>query len=365
MKELIRQLTIPRTATIRDALQCIDIGGKAIALVLQEDGRLCNTLTDGDIRRAILAGSDTNSPVSNAIALKMTRGRGTAVTAPAGTDHASILQLMEANGIRQVPLVNDRGEVVELVTLDDVQTGLELPVAALIMAGGLGTRLRPLTDHVPKTMLPVGDKPLLEWIIRQLRAAGISRVYVATHHMPEKITKYFGDGGQFGVEITYLHESKPLGTAGALSLIDDEADTLFLLNGDILTRVNFEAMLFFHHEYAADMTVAVSQYDVCVPYGVVQCDGPLVQAITEKPVSNFLVSAGIYVIGPEARRLVPKNDRFDATDLIRTLLQMKRSVISFPILEYWLDIGRHGDYERAQVDVMAAGFSAGGGRSDI
>jgi len=220
------------------------------------------------------------------------------------------------------------------------------------MAGGLGSRLRPLTEDLPKPMLPVGGKPLMELVIEKLRQVGIRRVNVTTHYKPEKISEHFGDGSSFGVSLNYVNEEKPLGTGGALGLIDEPNETMLVINGDVLTQVDFRAMLLFHQEHQADMTVAVRQYDIKVPYGVIECIGAKVCSLKEKPEINLLVNAGVYLLEPTVYRFIPNGKHFNMTDLIQWLLDAGRTVASFPIIEYWLDIGQVVDYEKAQTDVM-------------
>ena len=225
------------------------------------------------------------------------------------------------------------------------------------MAGGSGTRLRPLTEDLPKPMLPVGDRPLMEVIIDQLRQSGIGRVNITTHYLPEKITDYFGNGENFGVELNYVSEDRPLGTAGSLGLIDWPRETLLVINGDILTKVNFRAMLDYHQEHRADITVGVRKYDIQVPYGVVECEDQRVCRLREKPNLSFFVNAGIYMLEPSVNEHIPNGQHYDMTDLIERLIHKGRSVVSFPIVEYWLDIGEPSDYERAQKDMKNGGIN--------
>jgi len=222
----------------------------------------------------------------------------------------------------------------------------------VIMAGGFGQRLRPLTEKLPKPMLPVGEKPVMELIIDQLRNAGIQKVNVTTHFKPDKIRDYFGDGRAFGVDLTYVSEESPLGTAGALSLIGEKNEPLLVINGDILTQVDFRTMLAFHREHGAEITVGVRQYDLQVPYGVIESDGTTVTGLHEKPMLNFFVNAGIYFLEPSVHELIPQGEHFDMTELINALLAKGRPVASFPIVEYWLDIGQHADYAKAQEDIQ-------------
>jgi dTDP-glucose pyrophosphorylase/CBS domain-containing protein len=350
MHELEPFLVGPDDA-IRQVISCIDRNAKGIALVVDAERRLLGTITDGDIRRAILAGLNLDGPASVLLARKAASPYPTPISAPIATDPNALLGLMQARSVRQLPLLDDAGRVVKLVTLDELVPPPMPKMRALIMAGGAGMRLRPLTQDMPKPMLPVGDRPLMELTVERLRHAGIRRVNVATHYQPEKIVEHFGDGGAFGVEINYLAEDQPLGTAGALGLLDKSDEPLLVINGDILTRVDFRAMLAYHRKHAADLTVAVRQYSLEVPYGTIECDGVYVRGVVEKPVIQFLVNAGIYLLEPSALNYVPAGQRTDMTDLIQRLLDDNRRIASFPIMEYWLDIGRHADYLQAQEDL--------------
>ena len=258
----------------------------------------------------------------------------TPITAPVGTNKVTLHRLMKENVVRQIPLLDDEQRVVELVTLDQIlPDDLRLP-QAVVMAGGLGSRLKPLTEDIPKPMLPVGNRPLLERTVKQLRKSGIQRVNIATHFKPEKISDYFGDGRQFGVDIQYFSEDQPLGTAGAVGLIKKSDQPILVINGDILTDVDFRAMHAFHLEHNADLTVGVRQYDLQVPYGVIETDGVQVNQVNEKPVYSFFVNAGIYLLEPNVRQFIPNGEKYDMTELIERLIHEGRSVISFPIIEY-------------------------------
>lgn len=344
----VDSLLVPSDASIRDVVARIDSGGVGIALVTAPDRRLVGTVTDGDIRRAVLAGAGLGDPVNVLLERQRSEPYPTPFTAPIGTSSDELLHLMNEHTIRHIPLVDDQGRVVELALLSELVREYELPLRAVVMAGGYGMRLRPLTDNVPKPMLPVGERPLLELIVDQLRDAGVRRVNVTTHYRGEEIERHFGDGQDFGVEIHYVPEEEPLGTAGALALLEESDEPLLVMNGDILTRVDFRALLQFHREHDADMTVAVRPYEVQVPYGIVETDGLRVVGISEKPVVRHFVNAGIYVLSPRACRYVPAGERHDMPDLMEQLLADALRVISFPIHEYWLDIGQPEAYERAQ-----------------
>ena len=349
MTDLNNLFVAPGTP-IRDVMACIDRNSKGVALVVDAGQLLVATITDGDIRRAILAGIDLDRPI-DALVHGSWPDHQPPVTVPAGTAPADILALMTRTDVRHVPVIGTAGQVVDLVWLADLVKHADLPMRAMVMAGGYGTRLRPLTNDTPKSMLPVGDRPLLERIVGQLREAGIRRVNVATHYRADVIEEHFGDGHAFGVEIRYVNEGEPLGTAGALGLLAASDEPLLVVNGDILTQVDFRAMLDFHCAHRADMTVAVRPYELRVPYGVVQTDGVVIRAVSEKPTERYLINAGIYLLNPDVCGLIPANQRYDMTQLIDVLLADRRRLISFPIREYWLDIGQSEDYAQAVADI--------------
>ncbi len=347
----VQSLFISPDQSIREAMICIDRGSCGIALVVDSERRLLGTITDGDVRRAVLAGTDLELPVNLLLDRKISTQYPTPVTASPETERNALIALMHKHGLRQIPIMDNDGRVVELVMLDDLIPTQDLPLQAVIMAGGLGTRLRPLTEDLPKPMLPVGGKPLMELVIEQLRQVGIRRVNITTHYKPEKISDHFGDGSSFGVELNYVNEDKPLGTGGALGLIDTPKEPLLVINGDILTQIDFRAMLAYHQEHRAVMTVAVRQYDIKVPYGVIECEGSRVCALKEKPQMHLLVNAGVYLLEPKVYEFIPNGEYFNMTDLIQWLLVADHIVASFPIIEYWLDIGQLADYEQARNDM--------------
>lgn len=356
LRRPLSELNISDKDSIRTAIERIDYSGCGIALVVDDKNRLIGTITDGDIRRAMLAALDLATPVSALLVRKAGTQYSKPVTANLRTGHEELLSLMLQNALRQIPLLDEEGCVVGLVLRDDLAPPEELQLQAVIMAGGLGTRLRPLTENLPKPMLPVDGKPLMERVIEQLRQAGIRRMNITTHFKPEKIIDHFGDGRAFGVELNYVDEKQPLGTGGALGLMPPPHEPVLVINGDILTQVDFRAMLNFHQENNADMTVAVRRYEMQVPYGVIECEGVQVRSLQEKPQVGFLVNAGIYLLEPSVYQYIPQNTSFNMTDLIQWLLDAKRSVVSFPIHEYWLDIGQHVDYNQALGDIKNGRF---------
>lgn len=348
---LLNKIAVIPATSIREVMERIDVSGKGIALVLDERQHLIGTITDGDIRRAILAGLNLDVPVSNLLAQRQAAFDFGPLTAPVGTDDPALLHLMNETGVRQIPLVDEENRVVDVAFLSDLAKEYELPLRAVVMAGGFGTRLRPLTNDLPKPMLPVGSKPLLELIVDQLKRAGIRRLNVATHYKGEMISEHFKDGQDFGVEIRYVKEDQPLGTAGALSLLEDSEEPLLVINGDILTRVDFREMLNFHREHKADLTIAVRQYEFNVPYGVVETDGVTVKGISEKPTVRQFINAGMYLLNPSVRRLIPNGQPYDIPDLVHRMIAEARPVVCFPVREYWLDIGIEDQYVKAQADV--------------
>lgn len=330
--------------TVREAIEAIDRGAVEIALAVDAGHRLVGTVTDGDVRRALLTGTELTDSIGPVV-------HRTPVTAPAGTPDDALLTLMAAQGVDQVPLL-DGERVAGLAFIRDLVAAAPETGPVVIMAGGEGQRLRPLTEQTPKPMLPVGERPLLETVLDQVRQAGFSKVLLAVNYQHDVIEDHFGDGTEFGMEIGYVREEERLGSAGALTLAREELDRPFIvLNADLLTNVNLGALLRFHTQQQNALTVGVRQCVVEVPYGVVELEGLDVTGLREKPSFRFFVNAGIYAVSPEAVALMPKEiQEFNMTDLIDATLAAGRRVGSFPIREYWLDIGQLADYERAHED---------------
>jgi dTDP-glucose pyrophosphorylase len=341
------ELYVTTYATIRSAVAAIDRSRKiGLALVVDEHERLLNTLTDGDVRRGLLAGVTLDAPVARLLDIKRNTPHPTALTAPKGSAREVCIALMHQHGVRQLPLMDDAGRVEEIITLEP-QDICEADLSAVVMAGGFGKRLHPLTENTPKPMLLVGGKPILEILVQQLRESGIRDFHFTTHYRPEKIREHFGDGSNFGININYLNEESPLGTAGALSLLPvPQADKL-VINGDVLTQLDFARMFCFHRQRKAAMTVAVREYEHVVPFGVVRIDDALIRTIEEKPRHFWFVNAGIYILSPRVFDHIRRGERLDMPELIQRLIVANQPVASFPIREKWTDIGRHGDYEAA------------------
>lgn len=345
-----KKILIKPDQPIRDALQLIDSESLRIALVVDEELRLLGVVTDGDVRRGLLKNLSLTSPVSCVMSTNP-------LTASLGTSRKELVKFMESKQLLAVPLLN--GEFVAgLETLQRAGQYSKYQNPVFLMAGGFGTRLRPLTDHCPKPLLKVGDKPILEIVLNSFIKAGFVNFYISTHYLPEMIREHFGDGSKWNVKISYVHEETPLGTGGALGLLPEDTPDLplILINGDVLTNVDFERVLEFHNKHDAAATMCVRDYEYQVPFGVINGDGNKIISMVEKPVQRFFVNAGIYVISPQIRRSVLQNTRVDMPTLLEQFIAQQHNVLMFPIHEYWLDIGRIEDYNRAQTDIMNLEF---------
>ncbi|OZC03432.1 nucleotidyltransferase family protein [Rubricoccus marinus] len=336
-----KQTLISPKATVREAVRVIDAAALQIALVVDDEGRLLGTVTDGDVRRAILSGVSLDDDVAGATNQNPT-------TAKESDDPDALLALMRRKRLHQIPRVDLRGRVVGLEVLDDLLSPEPKPNAVVLMAGGLGTRLRPLTNDTPKPLLRVGPKPILQTILEAFASHGFSRFYLSVNYLAEQVEEHFGDGSQWGVQIEYLREKQRLGTAGALSLLPETPEApFFVMNGDLLTRLNFAQLLDFHTQNGAAATMCVREYEMQVPYGVIDIEEHSIVDIREKPTERYLVNGGVYVLDPSALSLIPTGERFDMPDLFTQLISEQRSVAAFPIREYWMDIGQPEDFHRA------------------
>ncbi len=343
-RDRLSEAVVSPDLSIAEAMGRLDAAGTGAVLLCDQERRLLGVLTDGDIRRSVLRGASLDRPCHEVASRDP-------VTVDQASDASAILQLMNDRDIDQVPVVTADGTVVDLLLRKDLAGDESQAISAVIMAGGFGSRLMPLTRATPKPMLPVGDRPLLERTIERLERAGVRDVSLATHYLPESILEHFGDGAQFGVRLNYSQEDQPLGTAGGLRLLPRPDGPMLVMNGDILTDVSVERMLAFHREHAAVLTVGVRRYEIEVPFGVIDCEDVWVTGLREKPRQEVFINAGVYLLAPAALDAIPADRRFDMTDLIQLLLDQQQPVVSFPILEYWLDVGRHQDLQRAEADV--------------
>ena len=341
----LAEVFVREGASLRDALAVLTRSGKQIGLVVDGQGRLAGLVTDGDLRRALLRGLPLTAKVDEAM-------NRTPVTARPGLGREAALALMRARGVRHLPVLGPDQVVVDLLRQEELLEPPPLATCAVIMAGGEGKRLRPLTDDTPKPLLRVGGRPILDILLERFRQAGILDVVLAVHHKSAMIREHLGDGARLGVRVDYVEESRPLGTMGALTLLPaPPATPFFVVNSDILTKCDFRAMWAFHARQAATVTVGVSLHQVDIPYGEFTLRGDRVLTLEEKPRKEYPVNAGIYVVTPEAVAAIPRDRYFDATDLIRVLLAQGRSVAAYQIREYWLDVGRHPDLAKAHDDV--------------
>ncbi len=339
-----RDALISDSVTLRDAVAKMSETGWQIAVVVNKDERLVGVLTDGDIRRALLQGMDLSVSITKAM-------NTSPVTMDAHTPASAIRAKMRQEMFHFIPLVDPAGVVHGVATIDQLVGEEDRPNPVVIMAGGLGKRLHPLTENFPKPMLPVGDKPILETIVSSFAQQGFRNIYLSVNFRSDVVEQHFGNGEEFGVAITYLHESKPLGTAGALSLLPlDNELPVIVMNGDLLTKMSGDALLEFHNHNRADATMVVRETHFDLPYGVVTTDNVAISKIAEKPKQAFLVNAGIYVINPSVIHGITKNEYLDMPTLFNGLIERDMKVIAFPLHEYWIDIGRLEEFERAQIE---------------
>ena len=337
-----RDALVSSSTSLRQTIEAITDGNLQIALVVDSENKLLGTVTDGDIRKAILAGKDLNITAGEAM-------RSQPITSASKTPRPAILKLMREKRIHQMPLVDDQGRVVDVLTVDDMIGAAQKPNAVVIMAGGLGTRLHPLTEETPKPMLKVGGKPILETIIQSFIDQGFTNFFVSVNYMANIISEYFGDGSRLGAKISYLHEKSRLGTAGGLSLLPRDVHApIIVMNGDLLTRISVDALLDFHERESAVATMVVREDHYQVPYGVVEVDGTQIIGVEEKPIQRHLVNAGIYVISQDGLKNIPGDTFYDMPTHFAKLSANCHRTAAFPLHEYWVDIGRLDELERAQ-----------------
>ena len=340
----ISQICLLANSTIEKSFSVINSGAVKIALVVDTDNKLLGTLSDGDIRRAILRKKPLNETIEDIYHKNST-------TANKGSSKEDLLRLCSINGIAQVPIVDEDRKVIDLFVLDHELSRKQHENHVVIMAGGLGVRLRPLTENTPKPMLEVGGKPILETIIKLFVNSGFTNITMCLGYKSNVINDYFQDGSDFGANIDYIVEEKRMGTAGALTLLSKRlVNPFFVMNGDLLTNIDFEKMLDFHVSHKSKATMCIREFDIEVPYGVVNLTNENITSIKEKPLHSFFVNAGIYLLEPECINFIPKNKFYDMPNLFEKLIHNKEKIISFPLKEYWLDIGKIGDYEKANTE---------------
>ena len=338
-------------ARLRDAIERIEETRRGIAVVCDAEGQVLGTVTDGDVRRAILRGADLDSAVSESM-------NASPLSAPASTPDHELATLLQDRGLEAMPLVDDAGRFQGIAHFRDLLPeareygGAEGFVAAVVMAGGEGRRLRPLTDTIPKPMVEVGGMPLIERHIRHIARAGIGRAYMSVNYLAEVIENHFAAAGPFHTQIDYLREDRKMGTAGALSLLPTLPDgPLLVLNSDIVHAIDYGSLLAFHKAHGAALTVAAVEHRIQIPYGVIRAKEDRLVALEEKPSQRFLCNAGIYVIGTEARTHIARDRAIDMTDVITELSAAGKPIAVFPIHEYWADVANPEDLERVRKEI--------------
>jgi dTDP-glucose pyrophosphorylase len=343
MTEDWRNTCITPGTTLRQTLVCLEESAMQIALVLDVSDKLLGVITDGDVRRAILRGLDMNTLAPNFMAPNPQ-------CANTNDSRAMVLNRMRSESLQHMPILTDNGILVDLVLFENKET---LPNNVVLMAGGSGIRLRPLTTDVPKPMLQVGNRPILETIIDQLHNFGFKNFHISLNYLGDQIVKYFDDGSQWGISIKYLKEDRPLGTAGALSLLETSSiEPVIVMNSDLLTKLDFKQLLNFHNSHNSSLTVCVRDYNYVLPYGVVEVNGQTLLTIKEKPQKKVLVNAGIYILDNKVLNLIAPDAPMDMTDVIRELINKQDHPSVYPIHEYWIDIGQKQDFQRAEDEFL-------------
>lgn len=342
-----RKTLIPPTLPIIDTVAVINASADQIAMVVDENGVLLGTVTDGDVRRGLLSGRQ----LSDAVQSVMNRSP---ITARKGQKRPALLSIMRQHSIAQMPILDDDRRVVGLETMAGLYSQEHVDNWVVLMAGGLGTRLRPLTHTIPKPLLQVAGKPIIEWTIGSLAQQGFARFILCLNYKPAIFHACLGDGEKLGVQLEYVEEKEQLGTAGALSLLPERPTApIVVMNGDVLTSSNLRQLLDFHEKTGADATVCVSQHRIQVPYGVAQVDGDRLVGLQEKPSQSFLVNAGIYALSPHVLDMLAPGSRMDMPDLLARIMRDGGRVSAFPLHEYWRDIGRLEDLNHAEQDLQS------------
>lgn len=340
-----KKICVDADVTILEVMKLIEQASSQICLVVDPQLRLLGTVTDGDVRRGLLKGIVIHDRVNKIM-------NPNPLTAIETVSDQVLLSLMKTKMLTRIPLVNNQGVLVGLRRIEDIiEVSATKKNPVVLMAGGLGSRLGALTHDCPKPMLKVGNKPLLEVILEHFISQGFHQFFISVNYMSQMIEDYFGNGTKWGVQIKYLKETQKLGTAGSLSLLaqSEIQDPLIVMNGDLLTKVNFSKLLEHHQQHGFMATMGVRQYDVQVPYGVVELNDGKISQILEKPVHSFFVSAGVNVLDPKVLSMV-KEEHLDMPELFHRLIARKESTGVFPIHEYWLDIGQRDDFEKAKSD---------------
>lgn len=345
MKTYLEKILVYDNYNIRQVLEKLDSGAKGIVLVIDDNKRLIGTITDGDVRRALLKGVSIKENISKVIHYNPVYVRENAT-------REEIKDIFIKRAVKQLPVIDKNGVVIDLISINDIliPEGQENPV--IIMAGGLGSRLEDLTKEVPKPMLKVGQDPILQHIINNFKQCGYNKILISVNYKAEIIENFFQDGYAYGVKIDYIREKKRLGTAGGIRLAKDYLDNpFFVINGDIFTNLNAKNMMSFHLENGFDMTIGTKNYSFQIPYGVIGTEGKEIVEIKEKPEIDCLINAGVYCINPELVDYIPDDKYFEITDLINICIEKGFKIGNYEIEEYWMDIGKLEDYNKVKSDI--------------
>ena len=339
---------VNKNDSIKQALQRLnELSNSPTLFITDDEGILIGTLTDGDVRRAILRGVPTDSTVEQFMNTSFKY-----LTSDFTFDEFVNLRRLK---IRLIPILSSTGRVDRIIDIQEFKS--LLPLEAVIMAGGKGQRLMPLTANTPKPLLKVNNKPIIQYNIERLRDFGVKKFYISIGYLGEQLEEYFGNGRDFGVEIEYIRENTPLGTIGAVRLIKEFGKQhLLVMNSDLLTNIDYEDLYREMIIQNGDMIVATTPYEVKVPYGVIDTDGAVIKGLKEKPTYTYYSNAGIYIIHTALLQVIPESQRFDATDMMLRLIEDEKRVLHYPILDYWLDIGKHEDFDRAQKEIKHIKF---------
>lgn len=339
------RILVYKDYSLRHTLEVIDYGAKGIVLLVDESKRLLGTITDGDIRRAILKGISLEDSIEKVAHLNP-------VSVKQSMTRQEIKDIFIKKAVKDIPVVDNDNRVIDLISINDIllPQGKENPV--IIMAGGLGTRLKDLTKEIPKPMLRVGEDPILQHTINNFKQYGYNKILLSVNYRSEIIENYFQDGLAYGVKINYIKETKRLGTAGGIKLAKDFIKSpFFVTNGDVFTNLNVENMMRFHIESGFDITVGTRKHTFQIPYGVIETENDNIIEIKEKPIIEYLINGGIYCINPNLIDFIPDDQYFEITDLINICIKNGRKVGSYEIKDYWMDIGRIEDYNKVNKDI--------------
>lgn len=339
--EIIKHFISPNS-TLKEALNCINIiDGALVLFVINEEGVVLGSLTDGDIRRGLLNSFSLTSKVTSVMNKNFKYFK---------YNSSNKFNHLKSIDLKIIPVLDNNNKIIKLVDITN-KLGL-LPIDAVIMAGGEGKRLRPLTKDTPKPMLIVGNKPILEHNIDRLGNYGIENIFISVNYLSDKITNYFGDGKSKDLNINYITEKTPLGTIGAVSQVEEfDSNIILIMNSDLLTNINFEKFYNTFIEYDSDMCIATIPYNYTIPYAVLNTNNENIINISEKPTYTYKSNAGIYLIKKEVLKLIPNSIHYNATDLIQLLIEKKLKVTFYDHKGYWLDIGSPEDFEKAQNDI--------------